>query len=182
MKMKTTRVTTSALALAALALSSARADDRAITKTVRIDAPVAEVWAAWTTSAGLKSFLGIDSTIELRRGGKYEFYFGPPEAAPNRGSEGCTVLSYLPQRMLSFTWNAPPSIPAIRALGPSTFVVIEFAAAGDRATNVQLNHLGWREGAEWDQAYTYFDRAWGAVLTALQRAKAQTPIASPAPR
>lgn len=158
-----------------LALSGARAEERAIVKTARIDAPVADVWAAWTTSAGLKTFLGIDSAIELRSGGKYEFYFGPPASAPNRGSEGCTVLSYLPQRMLSFTWNAPPSFPAIRALGPTTFVVLEFTAAGDRATDLRLTHLGWREGEDWNAVYAYFNQAWGMVLGALQKAKAPKP-------
>lgn len=146
----------------------AHAEDRAIVKSARIEAPVAEVWTAWTTSAGLKAALGIESKIELRIGGRYEYYFGPPEAAPQRGSEGCTVLSYLPQRMLSFTWNAPPSIPAIRALGASTFVVVELAPAGARATEVRLTHLGWREGPEWDQAYAYFDRAWGSLLGAMR--------------
>lgn len=180
--MKFTLVTAAALAAAALFLPSARAGERAIVKTARIDAPAAEVWAAWTTSAGLKSFLGIDSSIELRVGGKYEFYFGPPEAAPHRGSEGCTVLSYLPRRMLSFTWNAPPSFPSIRALGPSTFVVVEFVGLGDQATEVRLHHLGWRDGAEWDQVHAYFDQAWGFVLAALQKAKAPKSALPPAPK
>lgn len=161
-----------ALAVAALIPNALRAEERALVKSVRIEAPVADVWAAWTTPAGLKAFLSIDSAIELRSGGKYEFYFGPPASAPNRGSEGCTVLSYLPQRMLSFTWNAPPSFPAIRALGPSTFVVLEFTAAGERATDLRLTHLGWREGEDWNAVYAYFNQAWGMVLGALQKAMA----------
>ncbi len=149
--------------------------ERIIVKTTRVAAPVADIWTAWTTPAGIKSFLGIEAAIELRPGGKYEFYFGPPEAAPARGSEGCTVLSYLPRHMLSFTWNAPPSIPAIRALGASTFVVLEFSGAGDRETDVRLTHLGWREGADWDQTYAYFDQAWGYVLEALRKSRAPAP-------
>ncbi|MSU49671.1 MAG: SRPBCC domain-containing protein [Opitutus sp.] len=161
-----------------LTATVARADERAIVKSVRIEAPVAEVWTAWTTPAGLNSFLGIDSAIELRPGGKYEFYFGPPAAAPNRGGEGCTVLSYLPQRMLSFTWNAPPSFPAIRALGATTFVVLEFTSVGERATELRLTHLGWREGDDWDGVYAYFNQAWSMVLGALQKAKAPKPNAA----
>jgi uncharacterized protein YndB with AHSA1/START domain len=151
------------------------ASERQLVKTARIDAPVAEVWAAWTTPAGLKAFLGVDSAIELRRGGKYELYFGPPALAPNRGSEGCTVLSYLPERMLSFTWNTPPSFPAQRALGPTTFVVIELAPAGDSATDIRLTHLGWPAGAEWDPVFAYFDRAWANVLAALVKSKSAPP-------
>jgi uncharacterized protein YndB with AHSA1/START domain len=161
--------------LCTVAMIGAHAEERTIVKTARIEAPVAEVWAAWTTSAGLKTFLSIDSAIELRSDGKYEFYFGPSASAPNRGSEGCTVLSYLPQRMLSFTWNAPPSFPAIRALGPSTFVVLEFTANGEQATDLRLTHLGWREGEDWNAVYAYFNQTWSMVLGALQKAKAPQP-------
>jgi hypothetical protein len=32
-----------------------------------------------------------------------------------------------------------------------------------------LHHTGWGEGGEWDQAYAYFDRAWGNVLANLKK-------------
>jgi len=74
------------LAAAALALlftlPAMSAAERQLVKTARIAAPVAEVWAAWTTAAGLKAFLGTDASIELRRGGKYEIYFGRPPPRP----------------------------------------------------------------------------------------------------
>jgi uncharacterized protein YndB with AHSA1/START domain len=157
------------------------APERQLVKTARIGAPVADVWAAWTTSAGLKSFLGADSTVELHPGGRYEIYFGPPALAPNRGSEGCTVLSYVPERMLSFTWNVPPSFPAQRALGPTTFVVVELTPAGPAVTDVRLTHLGWPAGAEWEPIFAYFGRAWGSVLGALKKSKAPPTAAPPSP-
>ena len=27
-----------------------------------------------------------------------------------------------------------------------------------------LHHTGWGDGGQWDQAFAYFDRAWGFVL------------------
>ena len=32
-----------------------------------------------------------------------------------------------------------------------------------------LFHGGWGDGGQWDQAYAYFDRAWGNVLANLQK-------------
>jgi hypothetical protein len=93
--------------------------------------------------------------------------FAPDLPAGSQGSEGCTVLSFLPGRMLSFTWNAPPKFPAVRNGGARTFVVVELQPLGPGKTQVALTHLGWREGPEWDQVYAYFDRAWEVVLARL---------------
>lgn len=35
-------------------------------------------------------------------------------------------------------------------------------------TKVILDHLGWLDGEKWDEAYTYFDRAWDIVLDSLE--------------
>ena len=39
-----------------------------------------------------------------------------------------------------------------------------------------LHHTGWGEGGEWDQAYAYFDRAWGNVLANLKKRFDNGPI------
>jgi hypothetical protein len=72
-----------------------------------------------------------------------------------------------PKKMISFDWNAPPSLPLARA--QRTFVVVRFLAVNDKTTRVTLHHTGWGEGGEWDKAYTYFDRAWGNVLGNLKK-------------
>ena len=75
--------------------------------------------------------------------------------------------------MLSFDWNAPPSLPEARA--QRTFVVVRLALLGDKLTRVTLHHAGWGTGGEWDKAYTYFDRAWGNVLGNLKKRFEQGP-------
>ena len=76
-------------------------------------------------------------------------------------------LALQPPRMLSFTWNAPPSLPQARE--QRTFVVIRFQPVSERETRVTLHHTGWGDGGEWDKAYAYFDRAWGNVLGNLKK-------------
>lgn len=171
------------LAAAVFSTPAARAEERTLVKSVRIDAPLAAVWAAWTTPAGLKAFLKIDAAIDLRVGGKYELYFGPPATAPQRGGEGCTVLSYVPQRMLSFNWNIPPAFPSLRALGPTTFIVLEFSPHDDNSTDLRFTHLGWQEGEAWDAAYVYFNQTWTILLRTLQQSftQASPPTTAPPP-
>lgn len=156
-----------ALVFAALLLAAlASAQERRIEKSAVIDAPVPEVWKAWTTSAGLESFFCPKATVELRQFGKYELEFASSAPVGLRGTEGCRVLSYVPEKMLSFSWNAPPDQPDMRYR--KTFVVLSFSPAGNGKTKLELSHGGWQKGAEWDETYKYFDQAWTEVLGACQ--------------
>jgi len=148
-------------ALAAVA-APARAGDRVLRATLELPASVDEVWKAWSTEEGVKTFFAPGAHIEPRVDGAYEILFNPAGAPGQRGAEGMRVLAFEPPHRLAFTWNAPPAIPTIR--GQRTMVVIELEAQGPRATRLRFTHLGWGEGPDWDAAYAYFDHAWGAVV------------------
>ena len=99
-----------------------------------------------------------------------------PGAPPGlRGADDMRFMALQPKRMLSFDWNAPPSLPEARA--QRTFVVVRLAPVDERHTRVTLHHTGWGEGGQWDQAYAYFDRAWAHVLGNLQKRFAEGPLA-----
>lgn len=139
-----------------------------------VNAPISAVWKAWTTEEGVKSFLGTACKIELKHGGPFEIYFAPDAPAGSRGSEGCTVLSWVTERMLSISWNAPPKYPGVRIGDRHTFVVINLDPMDGLTTRVRLTHDGWptdvEAGAlaeEWKGTREYFVKAWPNVLEAL---------------
>lgn len=146
----------------------------AISDGVVVDATLDEVWNAWTTDKGVQSFLAPDTNIDLRIGGPFEIYFFRDPVDGQRGSEGCTILSYLPKEMLSFTWNAPPHFTHARE--HHTWVVLRFDEVED-GVRVRLAHYGWEEkktqypdhAEEWDVAREYFTAAWRSVLGKLQQ-------------
>jgi hypothetical protein len=41
---------------------------------------------------------------------------------------------------------------------------------------VELHHLGWKQGEQWDQAFAYFERAWDVVLGRFERCILEGPI------
>jgi len=144
--------------------------DRTIVRQATVDLPIREVWRLWTTEDGVTEWLVSSAAVQLQIGGAYEFNFAPEAPEGSRGGEGCRVLSYLPERMLSFTWNAPPSYPEER--GKRTWVVIELNESGTGETHVRLTHLGWPEsgwhdGGKWPEVFAYFESAWKHVLAAL---------------
>jgi uncharacterized protein YndB with AHSA1/START domain len=169
-----------ALALAALGAASltagpAVAGDRVLRTEVTLEAPVADVWSAWTTEEGLRTFFAPAAHVDLRVDGLYEIFFDPSGPPGQRGADGMRILVLEPQKRFAFTWNAPLDQPEARS--QRTVVTLDFADTGPGRTRLRLTHWGWGEGPEWDRAYEHFDRAWSRmVLPSLKHRFEEGPI------
>jgi len=141
---------------------------------VTVPASVDDVWNAWTTTDGIKSFFSDSAKIELRVGGPFEVYFNNAVPYGLQGSEDCRILSFLPYQMLTFEWNAPPEFGELR--NQLTRVVLFFEKISENDTRVILSHLGWGTGADWDKVFDYFNRAWSYVLANLKKRFIEGPI------
>jgi uncharacterized protein YndB with AHSA1/START domain len=135
---------------------------KTIERDVIVHGSRAEVWKAWTTNAGAKTFFAPEANIELTPGGPYEIYFNPEAPAGSKGGEGNRVVTFEPERFIVFTWNASTKFGPLR--NERTYVMVRFDDAPDGRTRVHLTHFGWRAGAEWDEVYGYFDKAWDVVM------------------
>ena len=155
-----------ALLFAALG-NSAVAAERSIEKAVTVPATVDAVWEAWTTRAGIISFFAPDADIEARVGGAFHIHIDPLAEPGMKGADDMRFMALQPKRMLTFDWNAPPSLPEARK--QRTFVIVRLTPVAEQSTQVAITHLGWGDGGEWDKTYAYFDRAWGAVLGNLKQ-------------
>lgn len=145
-----------------------------VTRETVVPALRAEVFRAFTTVEGATTFFAPAARIELRPGGPYELFVVPDAPEGQRGGEGCRVLSYVPNEVLSFTWNAPPSFPELRF--QRTFVVVQLSDAGKGKTRVKLTHGGWKDGERWEALRAYFDKAWGDVLGNLEKRYTKGPV------
>ena len=155
------------IAALAVASSLAHAAERSIDKEVVLATTPEQAWQAWTTREGITSFFAPEAKIEPRVGGAFEVYINPYAEPGLKGADDMRFLALQPPRMLSFTWNAPPSLPEARQ--QRTFVVVRIHPVSERETRVTLHHTGWGDGGEWDKAYAYFDRAWGNALGSLKK-------------
>jgi uncharacterized protein YndB with AHSA1/START domain len=168
--MKTSRwIVTAIVALA----TAAHAQERSVQKEVVVKAPIDAVWAAWSTSEGITSFFAPEAVVEAKPGGAFFIHINPYAPPGLKGADDMRVMAVQEKKLLSFTWNAPPSLPEARA--QRTFVMLRFEPV-DGGTKVRLTHTGWGDGGEWDKAYAYFDRAWGGVLANLQKRFVEGPI------
>jgi len=136
-------------------------------KEIVVPAAAHDVFFAWATSDGAKTFFAPDAKIEPRVGGAFEVYFAPEAPAGLKGSEGCKILDIEADNRITFSWNFPPTLPAIRK--EHTRVTVTFFKMSEKQTRVHLDQTGWQEGADWDKGRAYFEHAWSVVLKRLQK-------------
>jgi uncharacterized protein YndB with AHSA1/START domain len=151
----------------------ALAAERAIEVDVVVKAPVAAVWKAWTTTGGIKTFFAPDANVALRVDGPFEIFMNPNALPGGKGADGMRVIGFQENKMLSFTWNAPPSLPEARK--QRSIVILRFEPVGEQETRVTLHHVGWGSGGEWDKAFDYFSKAWPMVMANLQESFVKGP-------
>ncbi|MCA1582627.1 MAG: SRPBCC domain-containing protein [Acidobacteria bacterium] len=114
---------------------------------VVVPATPERVWAAFTTSEGLTTWLAPSAKVRLELGGEWQVSFG--SGAPSGGN----VLSWLPMEMLSVNAMAPEWFPTVRR--DRTIAVFRFEPVGEKQTRVRLAQIGWKDGEEWDKAFDY---------------------------
>jgi uncharacterized protein YndB with AHSA1/START domain len=152
------------------ACSAQATPERMISEKITVNAGIDDVWKAWTTSEGIKTFFAPDANVEAKVGGPFAIYIDPFAPPGMKGADDMVFLAVQDKRMLSFTWNAPPSLPEARK--QRTVVVVRFVPRGDTLTDVTINHMGWGEPSadgEWGKAYDYFAKSWPNVLKNLKK-------------
>lgn len=122
-----------------------------------------EVYKAWSTTEGIKTFFAPGGKVELKMFGDYHIYFFPEYPEGSRGAEDEIVLAFEENKMISFTWGFPPSLPDLRA-NQKTVVNVRFFPTEDGKTKVRFLQTNWGEGEDWQKGYEYFVQAWGNVV------------------
>jgi uncharacterized protein YndB with AHSA1/START domain len=153
---------------------SAPTAEKALSLKVTIPAPIADVWKAWTTVDGLRSFFAPGAKVDYRTGGDYEIWFNPYSPAGGRGTDGMQILAMQEPRMLTFTWIAPPSQPAMRR--QVTYVTVRLRSVDAKNTELSLLHGGWGEGPAWDAYYAGSEKMWQSTLQVLGHRFAKGPV------
>jgi uncharacterized protein YndB with AHSA1/START domain len=159
-----------ALAAGPVTVTKVAAPERALRFEVTVPASLDEVWAAFTTTDGLATWLWRDTRVDARPGGDWLAIF--PQS-----TGGGTIVSLTPKTQLVIAAMAPDQFPAVRAA--RTRALFEFAALTPSSTRVSLVQTGWKTGSEWDAAYEYLAGGNAELLTQLYQRFAAGPIAWP---
>ncbi len=156
------------------ASSAGNTDEKKVHKEIIVGAPAHDAFFAFATSEGVKTFFAPEGKVEPRVGGAFEIYFAPDAPLGLKGSEGCKILELAVDERLTFSWNFPPSLPAIRK--EHTRVSVTFFKISDKQTRVLLDQTEFQDGADWEKGRQYFEHSWTVVLKRLQKRFESGPV------
>ena len=137
-----------------------RAPEKALIFEVMIPASRAAVWQAFSTSAGLSTWLTPGAVVDLRKGGEWTAHF------PGGSTGGGTIIDFVREKEMTLAAMAPDQFPTVRA--ERTTARFQFEVKGEM-TVVRLVQTGWKAGEEWDKAYDYLATGNAQLLEALRR-------------
>src|SRR5438270_4146448 len=143
------------------------AAEKVLVLEVTVPAKIDAVWDAFTTSAGLSTWLTPGAVVDLKEGGEWTAHF------PGGSTGGGTILSFVPEKELVLSALAPDKFPTVRAT--RTKARFQFEAKGD-STIVRLTQTGWKEGEEWVKAYEYLTVGNAQLLATLHHRFVNGPI------
>lgn len=127
------------------------------------------VWLAWTQRERIIQWFAPEAYLEPRLGGAYELYF-TPENHDVMGTKGCIVTLWEPQERLGFTWKGPDDFAAVMNHQDALTYVLVSLSEAQGFTRVVVEHFGWGETEEWEQARTWHQGAWAQALGSLKKA------------
>lgn len=158
---------TTALALVTLA-SAANGQQPIVTEGV-VRAPLDSVWHAFTTAAGLESWMAAHAAIDLRIGGTMSTVYAPEGKLGDPSTIDNTVLAYEPGRMLSMKVSkVPAGFPFPNAI-KTMWWVIYLERVDAKSTRVREVTMGFGTDDESQKMRQFFDRGNTVTFAALQK-------------
>ena len=123
------------------AASPANLDPLVVERT--LDAPPAEVWAAFATAEGFRKLGVAKAAVDLRIGGRIRTHYDPQGTLGDEGTIESEILAHEPGRMLAFRIARPPKgFPFPESAWETTWTILTLADLGGR-THLRLAMLGW---------------------------------------
>ena len=142
---------------------------RVLRQSLSIPASRAEVWEAFTTTDGVRSWAVPVAQVDFRLGGIWESTYDVSGRIGAPGNIKNQFLSWVPLRMISFqAIAAPPSFP-YRELLKDIFTVVEMEDEAAGAVRVTVSMMGYGAGEGYDTIYKHFDAGNAYSLRQLRR-------------
>ncbi|HEY0965863.1 MAG TPA: SRPBCC domain-containing protein [Opitutaceae bacterium] len=146
-----------------------------------VAAPVSAVWSAWTTTAGLKSWLAPHVDIDLRVDGLMRTNYAPTGTLGDAGTIENRILAFEPERMLAIkVAKAPAGFPFGDTIF-SMWTVLYFTPGEGGRTHLRIVGMGFTPDEISQKMKAFFTQGNQFTLEQIQKrfAPVESPAASP---
>lgn len=143
---------------------------------VMLPASLDQVWALWTTSEGLATWVAPVAAIDPVAGGVFETSYDRSARIGDAGNILNRVVAIAPEQMIILQIDrAPPGFPHAEA-ARELITQIQLEGLGVNETRVRVLMSGFRVGADFDALHAFFERGNAYTLESLVRRIADGPI------
>jgi len=139
--------------------ASALGQDNRIVDEFEIEANVDDVWSAFTTTEGLKSWVAPLADIDFRVGGKWRANYNKDGKLGDATTIENTILCYDPKRMLSIKATTFPEGFEFVEAARETWSVFYFAKVSDSKTKITIVGLGYSDSEQSKKMRAFFKPA-----------------------
>lgn len=151
-------------------------EGRAVYETT-VDAPVADVWKAFTTDKGLQSWMAPRADIDLAVGGKMRANYNPQGRLGDENKIVNSILAFDPERMLSLKAVGFPKGFPFEEAARKTWSVFYFEKVDADTTKITVVGLGYTDAPESVKLRQFFavanEASIGKLKDALSRSDAR---------
>jgi len=132
-----------------------------------VNAPVDEVWQAWTTREGMESWMVGKTDFELTVGAIWHTSYDKQSTLDDDRTIHQQVLAYDPGRMLAIRTVKPPKgFPFPNEIGKA-WTVVYLEPIGSTQTKVTARMFGFSANEESQKMRAFFERGNRATLDSL---------------
>ncbi|WP_422342683.1 SRPBCC family protein [Parasphingorhabdus sp.] len=138
-------------------LEIADTEDRTILQNIAvISSPVSDVWAAFATEDGYKSWAVPVAFVDFRVGGVFETSYNPDAKKGDPANIKNEILAYIPEKLLVLkNTQAPPGF-ASREVLDRLVSVFQFEALDDDQTKITISGIGYGKDEESQRLIRFF--------------------------
>ena len=126
---------------------------------VEIDGSIDDVWAAFTTTEGLKSWVAPLADIDFKVGGKWRANYNKDGKLGDATTIENTILCYDPKRMIALKATGFPEGFAFKDAAKDTWSVFYFASVSDSKTKITIVGLGYNDTEQSKKMRSFFETA-----------------------
>jgi uncharacterized protein YndB with AHSA1/START domain len=142
-----------------------------------VNAPVARVWEAYSTSQGWMAWAAPLAEVDLRIGGEIRTHYGADAKIGDPGTNVLHIVNYVPGRVLTLQAELSERWPEVMKEDAGNLMnVIVFGAEGESETRIRSYGVGYRDLPEYDKLMEFFIPANEGLLQKLKEHLEKQPV------
>ncbi len=133
------------------------ADELVLVQEVLVEAPVAEVWAAYATAEGWMAWAAPVVEVDLRAGGTIKTNYDAAAKIGDAGTNVLHIVNYVPERLMTLQAELSDRWPEVMKQDAGRLMnVIVFEPQGAERTKILSYGVGYRDSPAYDELMKFF--------------------------